>query len=282
VWWILDQASVALRRSDKVLTRAVVAAATTLAAVAICGAAGWRTAAAILASWVAAALVASAIGLLQVARAAGRYRFRVRMASTLVRRLLALGLPNFAMTAADNAPGLVLPIVAAEVLSARAAAFWYVVWMMSLAAYTIPAAFGLNLFAEAAGAPSQLSRHVRDALRGAVSLAAAASVALAVLGPFVLSILGSAYAANGGAAARIMAAAAVPMVVIKVYLATCRVTGRVLEGTLVATVTGLAAVSIGAAAAGGFGLSGIAVAWLAIQSVAAVAVGLRLRSMLRH
>lgn len=282
VWWILDQASVALRRSDKVLVRAIVAAVTCLTGVAAFGAVGWRTAAAILASWVAAALVACAIGLIQVARATEHYRFRLRMAEPLVRRLLTLGLPNFAMSAADNGPGLVLPIVAAEVLSPRAAAVWYVVWMMSLAAYTIPGAFGLNVFAEAAAAPSELARHVREALRVAVALAAAATVALEALGPFVLSILGQAYASNGATPLRIMALAAMPMVVIKVYLAVCRATGRMLEGTVVAAVTGVVAVGLGAAAANSLGLSGIAAAWLSVTLVAALATGARLRALLNE
>jgi O-antigen/teichoic acid export membrane protein len=279
-WWIMDQTSVALRRSDQVLLRAIVAAAITLIGVAIFGGLGWDTAAAILTSWAAAALVACAVAVLQVSRAARAYRFRPRFARQLVRSLVVVGLPNFAMTAADTAPGLVLPIVAAEVLSPRAAAFWYVVWMMSLAAYTIPIAFGLNLFAEAAGAPSRLADHVRDGFRVAIPLATAATVALAALGPFILSFLGRSYQANGATPLRIMALAAVPMVVTKVYLATCRAIGRMLEGTVVAAVAGFVAVSAGAIAASGFGLSGIAVAWLSVQVVAAVGTGVRLRVLL--
>lgn len=277
VWWVLDQASVALRRSDKVLVRATVAAVTCLTGVAAFGALGWQTAAAILASWVAAAFIACLIGLVQLTRAVEHYRFRPRLAKPLVRRLLSVGLPNFAMNAADQAPGLLLPIVAAEVLSQRAAAFWYVVWMMSLSAYTIPYAFGLNLFAEAAGAPSELARHVREALSVAVALAVAATVALETLGPFVLSFLGHAYAFNGATPLRITALAAVPMVVIKVYLAVCRATGRMLEGTTVAAVTGVAAVGLCAAAANSLGLAGIAVAWLSVTLTASLATGARLR-----
>jgi O-antigen/teichoic acid export membrane protein len=154
------------------------------------------------------------------------------------------------------------------------------VWMMALAAYTIPTAFGLNLFAEAAGAPSELARHSRDALRVAVSLALAATAALALLGPLVLSILGSTYASNGAAPVRIISLAAAPMVFIKVYLAACRATGRMREGTAVAAVAGAAAVSSASAAASGMGLTGVAVAWLAVQLAAAIVTGLRLRALL--
>jgi O-antigen/teichoic acid export membrane protein len=279
-WWIMDQTSVALRRSDQVLLRAIVAAGITLTGVAVFGLAGWDTAAAILTSWVLAAFVACAVGGLQIARVLRPYRIRPRLAQRLVGTLITVGLPNFAMTAADNAPGFILPIVAAQVLSARSAAVWYVVWMMSLAAYTIPFAFGLNLFAEAAGAPSRLAHHVRDGFRVAIPLASAATIALAVLGPFVLSFLGSPYGRQGGTPVRIMALAAVPMVVTKIYLAVCRATGRLREGTIVAAIAGVTAVTTGVIAASHIGLTGIAVAWLAVQVVTAVATGLRLRTLL--
>jgi O-antigen/teichoic acid export membrane protein len=282
VWWILDQASVALRRSDKVLVRAIIAAVTCLTGVATFGALGWDTAAAILSSWVAASFVACTIGLVQLTRSVGNYRFRPRLAAPLVRRLLSVGLPNFALSVADNAPGLVLPIIAAEVLAPRAAAFWYVVWMMSAAAYTIAGAFGLNLFAAAVGAPSELARLVRDALRVGVALAAAATVALEVLGPFVLSILGHAYALNGSIPLRILALGAAPSVVGQVYLAVCRATGRMLEGTIVAAVTGVLVMVLGAAAASSFGLTGIAVLYLSVIMVAAVVTGARLRVLVRE
>ena len=282
VWWILDQASVALRRSDKVLVRAIIAAITCLTGVAAFGVLGWDTAAAILASWVAASFVACVLGLFQLARSVENYRFRLRLADRLVRRLLSVGLPNFALSLADNAPALVLPIIAAEVLAPRAAAFWYVVWMMSAAAYTLAGAFGLNLFAAVVGAPSELARLVKEALRIGMALAFAATVALEVLGPFVLSILGHPYAVNGSTPLRILALGAAPSVVGQVYLGVCRATGRILEGTVVAAITGVLVVVLGVAAASGFGLTGIAVLYLSVIVLAAIVTGVRLRVLVRR
>jgi O-antigen/teichoic acid export membrane protein len=215
----------------------------------------------------------------QIARTTGGYRFRPRLVRRLRRRLLSVGLPNFALSAADMAPGLILPIVAAEALSARAAAFWYAVWMMALASYTVPLSFGLHLFAEVSGEPSELARHSRHQLRSGISFAAAATVGLVALGPLVLSILGGAYASNGSTPLRILALAAVPMVVIKAYLFTCRATRRIREGTLVAGCTGVAAVGLAVAAAPTMGLSGVAGAWLAVQVIAAVWAAIRLRTV---
>jgi O-antigen/teichoic acid export membrane protein len=276
-WWVMDQVAVSLRRSEHVLVRAIVAGAVTLAGVVGLGAAGFTTAGVILAAWVAAALSACAIGLIQIGRAVGGYRFRPRLAAPLWRRLASIGLPNFAVSAADNAPGLILPIVAAEVISPRAAAFWYAVWMMAYAAYMVPLAFGLHLFAEVSDQPSELARLSRHQLRSGIAIAGIATAGLIILGPLVLSILGPAYASHGATPLRLAALAAVPMVVMKSYLFTCRATGRIREGTVAAAITGATAVCLAVVGAGSLGLPGIAGAWLAVQVVAAVGAALRLR-----
>jgi O-antigen/teichoic acid export membrane protein len=278
-WWLMDQSAVAVRSTGQVPIRAVAAAGVTLTGVITLGAVGLDTAASILAAWLAAAVVACVLGLFQLSRITGGYRFRPQLARSLVRRLMSIGLPNFLLTTADEAPALVLPIIAAELIDARAAAYWYAVWMMAIGAYTISMSFGLNMFAEAAWAPSELQKNVRHALRLGLSLAAAASAALLLLGPFVLAILGSAYADHATGTLRLMALVAVPMVVTKSYLFTCRATGRMREGTLAATVIGIAAVGLAAAGAQSVGLSGIAGGWLAVQAVAALAAGLRLRML---
>jgi O-antigen/teichoic acid export membrane protein len=91
VWWVMDQASVALRRSEQVLLRAVVAGVVTLAGVVALGAAGAAHASSILIAWLAAALAACGVGLLQISRAVGGYRPRVRLVAGLRRRLVSVG-----------------------------------------------------------------------------------------------------------------------------------------------------------------------------------------------
>jgi O-antigen/teichoic acid export membrane protein len=279
-WWMMDAAAVAFRRTEDVLVRAIVAASATLIGVVSLGALHARTAGAILASWTLAAFLTCALGMAQMARATGGHRLRPRIVRGLAGRLLSLGVRNFAITVADYAPGLILPIVVAEVVSPRAAAYWYAVWMMAAAAQVVPAAFGVNLFAEAAHAPTELALRARDALRSALLLAAAATAGLVAVGPLVLSILGPAYEAAGSGPLRVVALSALPMVVVKVYLATCRSTGRMLEGALVAAFIGAASVILAAIAARDLGLIGVAWAWLGVQLVGALLTGVRLRTLL--
>jgi O-antigen/teichoic acid export membrane protein len=279
IWWVIDQAAVSLRRSEQVLVRALVAGAVTLAGVVGLGAAGFATAGAILAAWVAATVAACLIGVRQISRATGGYRFRPRLVRSLRRRLLSVGLPNFALSVADNAPPLLLPIIAAEALSPRFAAYWYSLWMMAFVAYTVAGSFGLHLFAEISDDPFELAQHSRHQLRSGIAVAAVATAGLVALGPFVLAILGPAYASHGSGPLRLVALAAVPMVVWKSYLYTCRAMGRTREGTLAAGIIGVSAVGLAVAAAGPSGLLGMAGAWLTVQVLAALAAAIRLRTL---
>jgi O-antigen/teichoic acid export membrane protein len=278
-WWVMDQTGVALRRSDHVLVRALADGSLTILGVAVLGIIGVTEAGAILSAWVAA-IVACTMGLVQISRATGGYRFRPRLGRRLTSRLLRVGLPNFALTASDTAPGLILPIVAATALSTRFAAYWYAVWMMAFAAYTIPMSFGLHLFAEIADESSEVAMHSRRALRSGIAFGSVATVALVVLGPIFLRFLGPAYALHGAVPLRLAALAVVPMVVTKTYLFACRALRLIAEGTLAATVSGVLAVGLAIPGARAFGLSGIAEAWLAAQLLSAAWAGFRLRSLI--
>jgi len=55
---------------------------------------------------------------------------------------------------------------------------------------------------------------------------------------------------------------------------------RTREATFVAAVVGVLAVGLAATGAATVGLTGIAVGWLAVQTLAAIICGLRLRSLL--
>jgi O-antigen/teichoic acid export membrane protein len=280
IWWVMDQVSISLKRSAQVPLRAGIASAVTLSVVVAFGLGGEPTASGILVGWVAGAAVACCVGTVQIARVTG-YVVRPGVSRSVALRVMSIGLPNYALTAVDRAPALVLPIVAAQIISPQAAAYWYSLWMMATAAYTIALSFGLHMFADISAEPSQLIRHSNRQLRAGLAFAALASVGLVVVGPFVLSILGPEYAAHGTTALRLAALAAVPMVVTKSYLFICRATRRIREGTLVALLSGLVAVGASAVAAGSYGLAGMAGAWLVVQVATGIGTAIRRTSLLR-
>src|SRR5829696_2524887 len=166
---------------------------------------------AIFTCWVVGGAAACALGAVQLARTLARYRYRPRLPRRIVGRLIAIGLPNHALTLADRAPGLLLPVLVTEVLSPAANAYWYAVWMMAWLVFVVPVQVGMTLFAEAADRPQDTDRLVTHGVRSSLAVGLAAAVVLAALAEIALSLLGPQYAAEGATPLRVLVWGVVPL-----------------------------------------------------------------------
>ena len=268
---LLDQLSIALGRGDQVLVRGVVFGAATVVGIGLLPMLLHHAgSAAIFAPWAAAGAVNVGLGIFQVRRMLPDYRFRPRVERATRRLLLRHGSPNYALTLAERAPGLVLPIVVTQVLTPADNSTWYAVWMMAWVVYTLPISAGLTLFAEGSNRPAQLAEATRAAVKVALLVGIVSSLLIGSLAHFALSLLGSAYGATGAAPLRILLLAFVPITFVQAYFAGSRARRRL--GEAVATGWVSAAASVGAAAAGAVvsGLEGMAYAWLAVQTATGV------------
>ena len=289
---VLDQINVALGRGHQVLVRTGAFGLIVLLPVAVLPVLGLHANALLLVSfWVIAGVGASAVGMWQLwattppttgspavsARHRGYgYRFRPRWQPVLVRRLLTVGVANHVLTLCERVPGLVLPVVVTELLSAEANAVWYIVWMSAWVVFTAPISVGIALFAEAVRQPESTSQATATALRTSLLYAGTAAAGLAVLAYPVLRLLGSQYAAAGVTPLRILLIGVIPLAVISAYYAQCRARGRLGEAIAAGTVAGFAGVALPAAVAVHHGLVGIASAWVVVQAIVACWAGVRL------
>jgi O-antigen/teichoic acid export membrane protein len=236
---------------------------------------------ALFACWVAGVAAAFVLGALQLRHALGRYRFRPRIVPSLTRRLIAVGLPNHALTLADRAPGLLLPVLVTELLSPAANAYWYAVWMMAWVVFVIPVQVGMTLFAEAAHRPEAIDSLVRHAVRWSLVLGVAAAAVVAAIGALVLSLLGARYAAAGAEPLRVLVWGIVPMAFVQAYYARCRAASRLTEAIVVAVVAGTLTVAAATAAGVASGLTAMAAGWVAVQAIAGVWAAVRLLALAR-
>jgi O-antigen/teichoic acid export membrane protein len=268
---LLDQLSIALGRGDQVLVRGVAFGGVTVLGLALLpllshGADSF----AIFAPWAIAGVVNVVLGVVQLRRLLPGYRFRWRIEKGTAKVLARHGFPNYALTLAERAPGLILPIIVTEVLTPAGNATWYVIWMMAWVVYTMPISAGLTLFAEGSNRPTELRSATRAAVRVALLAGLAASLVLAGLAHVGLSLLGASYGATGATALRILLLAFVPLTFVQAYFATSRARRRLGEALIVGWLT--AAASVGVATVGGvfWGLTGMASGWLAVQTAAGV------------
>ncbi len=263
---LLDQVSIALRRGDQVLSRGIAFGATTVLLIAVVPrVTDTRSALSIFLPWVVAGAVTCAIGALQLSRALAGYRYGLQTERNLAGSLLRVGLPNWALTLTERAPGLVLPIVVTELLSPAANATWYAVWMMAWVIFIIPISVGLALFAQAAHHPDSLRSVVLHGIRYSLGIGIPVAAALALLAPFALSLLGPSYAEGGATPLRILVAGVVPLAFVQAYFSVCRARQKLAEAVRMGAVGGVASVAAAAAAGATSGLTGMAIAWTVVQ-----------------
>ncbi|MET1232077.1 MAG: oligosaccharide flippase family protein [Candidatus Limnocylindrales bacterium] len=279
---LFDQASTARRQGTLVMARGVSAGIVTLAAIASIGFIGTGTTSqAIFAAWVAGGLVTALGGLWTMRRVVPHYRYRPVVDRALSSTVIGVGLPNYALTLAERAPGFVLPVIVVELLSPADNAAWYAAWMMAWVVFIIPIQIGMTSFAEIARAPDRTATIVRDGVRTSLALGAMAAIALAVLADPILSLLGEAYAAAAQTPLRILLIGFLPLTFILAYFSLCRARRRLREAIVLGAAAAAASILVPALVATSTGLVGMAVAWLAVQAVVAVVAFARLRQLTR-
>jgi O-antigen/teichoic acid export membrane protein len=263
---LYDQVATALRRGDQALFRNVAfGAGTVVLLAAIVAGTHHASAESIFMPWAVAGLLALVIGLRQVRRTLPAYRLRLKVHWQLARELMHVGMPNYALTLAERAPGLILPVVVAELLSPASNATWYTVWMMAWVLYIVPIQVGLTIFSEASHDPGALRESIRRGVLCSLAVGAVGAVVLGLGAHLALSILGHHYASGGVWPLRILVVAFVPLSFVQAYYSAARARRRLREAVVVAWSTTL--VSVGLAAAAGVigGLTAMAAAWVAVQ-----------------
>jgi O-antigen/teichoic acid export membrane protein len=280
---LLDQIATALRRGDQALIRNVMFGVGTVGVLAVLPLLGTpRDAQTLFLPWALAGVGAGIVGVVQLRRALPHYRPRPRADRVLARDLVTAGVPNYALTLAERSPGLILPVLVAELLSPAANATWYAVWMMAWVVYIVPIQVGMTIFAEISHDPASLRRSVRRGVLSSLAVGMLAALALGGGAHLALSILGPRYAEQGVAPLRILLLALPPLTFVQAYFSSCRARRSLGEAIAAGWLSGIASVVAAAAAGVSHGLVGMAVAWVAIQYATGLWAWWRLRRLARR
>ena len=278
---VLDQALVALGRGASATLRYTLGGVVSLGAAALVA---WlaRPAAAdlLMACWTIGTAFTCVVGVVQLRRLVG-YRPRPSLRLAGGRPLLMVGIPNQLLTLTERAPGLVLPLLLAHMVSPEAAAYWYPAWMMAWTAYTAPMLIGIVQFSEGVRDPGRLVATTWASFRWSLATGGLGAVILIVFARPLLHLLGDRYADASADALRWLAAGVVAYAVLQAYNAVCRAQGRYAEAIVVGVVLAVA-LCVSALLAADRGPSAMALTWLVVLSVGAVVVGLRLVAVLRR
>ena len=265
---LLDQVATALRRGDQALTRNGACALVSVALLALLALAGApHRAETIFMPWTLAGLAACVFGLAQLRRALPCYRPRAAADRRLIRQLVGAGLPNHVLTLAERTPGLILPVIVAELLSPDANATWYAAWMMAWVVYIVPIQVGMTIFAEVAHDPVSFRRAVRHGVLCSLAVGLCGALVLGGAAPFALSILGSQYARDGVEPLRILLLGVLPLTFVQAYFSSCRARRELGEAIVTGWLNAVGSVAVAAVAGVTHGLVGMAIGWVAVQYV---------------
>ncbi|HNL50936.1 MAG TPA: hypothetical protein PKL68_03175 [Actinomycetota bacterium] len=280
---VMDQTSMALGRGAQVLIRNL-----SFGAVAALGLLGIRAITAaprpvsLLWAWVAAGVAACVIGLWQfhvtLPPASGGH-MNHRHASA---RIWGTGLANQALTLAERAPTLVLPIVVVQVLGARANAAWYPAWMIAWGLYIIPMSVGMALFSGVADERRIRRSAVASATRTSLLIGGAAAIGVIAAAHLLLSVLGKGYATDGTDVVRLLALGVFPLTATQMYFGVCRGTDRIWEATGVAAISGIAGVAAATILGADRGLIGFAWGWFAAVAASGIWSTVRLTVLMER
>jgi glycosyltransferase involved in cell wall biosynthesis/O-antigen/teichoic acid export membrane protein len=274
---VFDQISMGLERGGQVVTRNVACGLLTLAPLAVLPALGIGVSSlGLFLAWVLGGMATVTFGLWQLWKSCGHYLYRPRLVRSLVPAMVTTGIGNHTLTLCERVPGLVLPIVVTELLSPQANAYWYVIWMSAWVAFMAPLSVGVALFAEGSHRPETMSGATTQALRISLIFGGGGAALLWLLAGPVLNLLGHEYAQAGTTPLRILLLGVIPMAFTSAYYARCRAQGRLGEAITTGVLGGLAAVLVTAIAGVEYGLSGMAVAWVGVETVISGWAGMRL------
>lgn len=277
---VFDQISMGLERGGQVVTRNVVCGLLTLAPLLVLPALGLAVSRLeLFLAWVLGGAGTVTFGLWQLWKSCNRYLYWPRLVRRLVPALATTGIANHILTLSERVPGLVLPIVVTELLSPQTNAYWYVIWMSAWVVFITPLSVGVALFAEGAHRPQTMSGATSQALRVSLIFGGGSAVVLAALASPLLSLIGHQYAVAGATPLRILLVGVFPMAFVSAYYARCRARERLREAIITGVIGGLAAIVVTAVAGMKFGLVGMAIAWVAVQTVVAGWAGVRLRTV---
>jgi GT2 family glycosyltransferase/O-antigen/teichoic acid export membrane protein len=175
-----------------------------------------------------------------------------------------------------------LPLLVLALLGSREAAYFAIAYVLVRCLDLLATNAGTSVTVESAFDEGKLHAHARRIVRRLLPFMVGASAAVVVAAPLVLLPFGAEYAREGTTVLRLLGAAVVFRCATVLFRVVCR--GRRRGGALLALDAFLAVLVLGltVALAPPFGLTGVGLAWLAANAVAAAVVLPGLVAFMRH
>ncbi len=163
-----------------------------------------------------------------------------------------------------------LPVLVLQEAGSRASAYFYFPWLIAVSLRLVPTNMSMSLVVEASMHQQGLTAYTRHALLHSARLIVPAACLLFVGAPFLLRIIGPAYAANGTPLLRLLALAAIPNMIPVLYVGMARVRHRIADIMAIQIAITSVQLALSYFLLPAHGLMAVGVVWLGLQTVGAV------------
>lgn len=227
----------------------------------------------IASAWGVSAILALAVGIvLFQPRLEAGYRPVPSVSGKVLDQLVRYSFTNYISVMLWMAPGYILPLLVANLVGSESNAYFYIAWSMASILFQVPLGISSSLFAEGSSDERTLWRDLLRSLKFTFLIIVPGVLLLLLFSNRLLGYFGTTYADNAASLLRILAVSAIPLSINSLYFVVERVRMKMTRVIAVNAFVTVATLGLSWGLLTRMGLAGAGIAWLAGQSVAALAV----------
>jgi O-antigen/teichoic acid export membrane protein len=191
----------------------------------------------------AAVVFSVIISLAALRKALPGYRFSLRFdrvfSGFTTRRFTIFSLTNYAGEQVQRGPSIILPLIVINLLGPSQGAYFFVVWTIGMAIPAWISSTSQSLFAEGSNNQDQAAVYAWRSARLGLMLVSGLALVMILGGRLILSIYGPGYVENGLHLLYAVALAAIPAVLISIFVSYLRILERVKAVFVIQTAVSL-------------------------------------------
>lgn len=165
-----------------------------------------------------------------------------------------------------------LPVIITAVAGATVNAYWALAYAVAMPFYLFGQNIGTSLILHGTNAPDELPALTRAAARQGLRVLVPCVALVVMAAPVVLSLFGSRYAHHSTTLLRLLMLGALPNFILSLAVSVARVRRRLRKAVVALTAEAVVTLGLAAPALHAFGVGGVGLAWLMVQSVVASAL----------
>lgn len=215
-------------------------------------------------SWGFSALIAFFIVLLYIIPKLG-YGLRFFVDRTVIRPVFKFSMGNYVANFLRSSPPFLLPLLITNILYPEITAYFYVSWMIAAILFMIPEAVSSSLLAEVSTNEERFKENLRRGIIFAYLLVIPGVFFIFLLGDRLLLLFGELYRDNALEPLKLFAFSAILYGINIIYVAVNNIRKKVHVVILVHGITAVITIGMSCLLMRGYGLEGIAVAWVLSQ-----------------